>query len=403
MHMLKKSLATTAATAVLLAAVPALAEDVTFGFLGGFTGPLESLTPPIYEGTKLLEAEVNANGGILDGGKLTIISGDSTCADATAAANAADRMINTDQVSAIIGPMCSGAVISAANNAGIPGNTVLITMSGTSPAITDVEDNDLLFRTTPSDAYQGQVLANLLMSKGIDDVAVAYVNNDYGKGFADSFTDAFSAAGGIVEASEGHEEGKADYRAELGSLASTGAPTLVLLAYANGSGQTMLRQAIESGDFTSFVGGDGMISNELFTGVDAGAVEGMIGTKPGTPDLPGAAIYDEIATAVGQDPTAIFAPQAYDAAFILALAIESKGSADREGMSEAVRAVSSAPGEVILPGEWAKAKALLAEGKEINYEGASGSQEFDENGDVPGVIVEMAVKDGKFVEVGTAM
>lgn len=400
--MLKKSLAITAATVALFAAAPALAEDVTFGFLGGFTGPLESLTPPIYEGTKLLAAEINANGGILDG-KLNIISGDSTCADATAAANAADRMINTDQVTAIIGPMCSGAVISAANNAGIPGDTVLITMSGTSPAITDVDDNDLLFRTTPSDAYQGQVLANLLMSKGIDDVAVAYVNNDYGKGFADAFGAAFTAAGGTVEASEGHEEGKADYRAELGSLASTGAPTLVLLAYANGSGQTMLRQAIESGDFASFVGGDGMISNELFTGVDAAAVEGMIGTKPGTPDLPGTAIYDKMATEAGEDPTSIFAPQAYDAAYILALAVESKGSADREGMSEAVRAVSSAPGEVILPGEWAKAKALLAEGKDVNYEGASGSHEFDENGDVPGVIVEMTVEGGKFVEVGPAM
>ncbi|NOZ33567.1 MAG: ABC transporter substrate-binding protein, partial [Alphaproteobacteria bacterium] len=258
-------------------------------------------------------------------------------------------------------------------------------------------------RTTPSDTFQGDALARLLIDKGINEVAIAYVNNDYGKGFADALSASFTANGGTVTASEGHEEGKSDYRAELGSLAASGSETLVVLAYASGSGQTILRQAIEGGDFASFVGGDGMIGDEVFTGIDTAAVEGMIGTKPGTPDIPGADLYTILASVEGLDPTSIFAPQAYDAAFILALAIEQKGSADRDGMSEAVRAVATAPGEIILPGEWSKAVELLAEGKEINYEGASGQQEFDENGDVAGSIVEMTVSGGTFVEVGPAM
>lgn len=403
MQILKKTLALTVAASVFAVAAPALAEDVKLGFLGGFSGPLESLTPPIYEGVKLAASQINAQGGILDGGTLEVISGDSTCADATAAANAADKQINTDQVSAIIGPMCSGATISAANNAGIPGNTVLISPSATSPAVTDVDDNDLLFRTAPSDAYQGDVMARLLLSKDINEIAISYVNNDYGKGFADALAAAFAANGGTVAASEAHEEGKADYRAELGSLAATGATNLVILAYANGSGQTVLRQAVESGDFTTFIAGDGMIGDEALTGIDAAAVEGLIGTKPGSADLPGTEIFNAASTAAGLDPTAIFAPQAYDATFILALAIQQKGSADRDGMSAAVRAVSSAPGTVILPGEWEKAVAALAAGEDINYEGASGQHEFDEAGDVPGTIVEMVVKNGSFEEVGAAM
>lgn len=402
MQIMKTTLLAAMAVGALSAASPALAQGATIGFLGGFTGPIESLTPPIAEGAKLVAHQVNAQGGILDGA-LEVITGDSTCADATAAANAADKMINTDNVSAIVGPMCSGATISAANNAGIPGNTVLISPSATAPSVTDVDDNDLLFRTAPSDAYQGAVLARLLLAKGINDIALAYVNNDYGKGFADSLTAAYEAAGGTVAVSEGHEDGKADYRAELGSLAASGSQNLVILAYADGSGQTMLRQAIEAGDFTQFVGGDGMVGDSLFTGIDAAAVEGMIATKPGTPDLPGAALYATLASAEGMDPTAIFAPQAYDAAFILALAIQQKGSADREGMSEAVRAVATAPGEIILPGEWSKAVTLLAEGKDINYEGASGQHEFDDAGDVPGTIVEMVVSGGSFQEVGPAM
>ncbi len=401
MQILKKSLALGVALTALSVAAPAIAQDVKFGFLGGFTGPIESLTPPIFEGAKLAASHVNAQGGIL-GGNLSFVSGDTTCADTTAAANAADRLVNSDQVSAIVGALCSGATISAANNAGIPGNVVMISPASTSPALTNLEDNDLVFRTAPSDAYQGDVLARLLLSKGIKDIVITYVNNDYGKGFADALSASFEANGGKVAASEGHEEGKADYRAELGSLAATGSQNLVILAYASGSGQTILRQAVESGDFTTYIGGDGMVGDEVLTGIDAAAVEGMIATKPGSPEIAGADVYANLAKEAGLDPTAIFAPQAYDGAFILALAMQQKGSSDREGLSAAVRSVASAPGEVILPGEWEKAVALLKEGKDINYEGASGSHEFDENGDVPGVIVEMVVKGGTFVEVGPA-
>lgn len=402
MKVLNKIALSAIALPVLAIASTAMADDVTLGFAGGFTGPIESLTPPIFEGANLAVQEVNNNGGIL-GGALSIVSADTTCADATAAANAGDKLVNTDNVTAIVGALCSGATISAANNAAIPGNVVMISPASTSPALTALDDNDLVFRTAPSDAYQGDVLARLVLSKGIKEVAVTYVNNDYGKGFADAFSASFEANGGTVLASEGHEDGKADYRAELGSLAATGAQDLVILAYANGSGQTILRQAVESGDFTTYVGGDGMVGDEALTGIDPAVVEGMIATKPGTPELPGADRYAAIAGFSGQDPTAIFAPQAYDAAMILALAIQEKGSADRDGMSEAVRKISSAPGEVILPGEWAKAVSILADGGEINYEGAAGNHEFDAAGDVPGVIVEMTVQNGHFVEVGPAM
>ena len=102
----------------------------------------------------------------------------------------------------------------------------------------------------------------------------------------------------------------------------------------------------------------------------------------------------------GTVEAAVFAAQAYDAAFLLGLAIQQNGSAEREGVSEALRSVSSPPGEVILPGEWEKAVELIAAGTEINYEGASGTQDFDDNGDVPGVVQEMAVENGTFTGKG---
>ena len=371
--------------------------DVKIGFLGGFTGPIESLTPPIFEGAKVAIAHVNIQGGLFKGEMIEMPSADTTCVDASAASNGADRLINSEGAIALVGGLCSGATIAAANNIAIPAGVPMISPASTSPALTDMDDNDLVFRTAPSDAYQGVMLANLLTAKGISEIAITYVNNDYGKGFADALEASFT---GTVTANEAHEDSKADYRAELGSLASTGTETLVVLAYADGSGQTILRQAYESGDFTRYIGGDGMVGQSLIDAVGADVLDGMIATKPGTPDVPGKDVFAKEMNALALDPNAVFAAQAYDAAFLLALAIEENGTTDKAGLSAALRKVASAPGEIILPGEWAKAKKLIAAGKDINFEGASGNHEFDANGDVPGLIVEMVVENGQFVQKG---
>ena len=184
--------------------------------------------------------------------KIVSITGDSAC-DPSVAGPAADKLVNTDQVTAIVGAFCTGATIGAATAAGIPGNVVQISPSASAPALTTLEDNDLVFRTTPSDAFQGVKLADLLTSKGINDVALTYVNNDYGKGLADVFAASFAANGGTVSVNVAHEDGKADYRAELGQLAGR------RLAEPRRSSPTLRARArpscsrpIESGNFTAY-------------------------------------------------------------------------------------------------------------------------------------------------------
>ena len=400
MRHIQKSLTLAVAAGVLTAASPALSQDVTIGFLGGLTGPIESMAPGIVAGAQLAVDQVNAQGGILDGGTLSMITADSAC-DATGGANAADRLVNTENVTAIVGGLCTGETIGGANAAAIPGGVVMVSPASTAPSLTTLEDNDLVFRTTPSDAFQGVKMAELLISKGIEDVAVTYVNNDYGAGLAEAFVQAYEAAGGTILANLAHEDLKADYRAELGNLASSGSQNLVVLAYASSSGQTILRQALESGNFSLFVGGDGMVGDDLFTGIDAAALDGMIVTRAGAYEGESADVFAQLATDAGVAANAVYAPQAYDAAFLLALAIEKNGSADREGVSAALREIASAPGEIILPGEWEKAKELIAAGTDIDYDGAGGSMDFSNAGDIDGVIVELTVEGGEFVEVGT--
>lgn len=398
MQKFKIALLGVAAATALSVAAPAFAEDVTVGILGDLTGPIEDLAPPIVAGAQLAFDHVNAQGGILGGGTLTTVVGDSAC-DPSVAGPAADKLVNSDNVTAMVGAFCTGATVGAATAASIPGNMVQISPSATAPVLTDLDDNDLVFRTAPSDAFQGVKLADLLISKGIDDVALTYVNNDYGKGLADVFAATFEANGGTISVNAAHEDGKADYRAELGQLAGGGSQSLVILAYASGSGQTILRQALESGNFVTYVGGDGMVDDELLAAIGDGA-NGMIATRAGAFDGESAGVYAKLATDAGMNPEATYAPQAYDAAFLLALAIEKNGSAGRDGLSAALRDVASAPGEVILPGEWEKAVGLIADGTDINYEGAGGPEDFDEAGDVSGIIVEMEAVDGAFTVVG---
>jgi branched-chain amino acid transport system substrate-binding protein len=360
------------------------------------------MTPAIYKAAKLAVKHVNDQGGVLDGQKIILPNADTTCADTVAAAQAAARLVKDENVVALVGAICSGATIAVAKQVTIPAGITLVSPASTSPAITTLDDKDLVFRTSPSDVYQSGVMARLLLSKGIRHIAITYVDNDWGRGLASALSEAFTAAGGKVAANLAHEEGKADYRALIRSLGSSGVDTLVVLAYANGSGLTIIRQALETGAFNRFVGGDGMVSNTLIAAIGADKLRGMIATKPGRPDTNAARQFNRLAWRADLNPGAAFAAQSYDAAFLLALAIEKSGKVQREGLPKALRDVASAPGEVIFPGEWQKAKALLKAGKEINYEGATGSLEFDKDGDVDGVIIEMGVyvRYGSFMEYG---
>lgn len=399
----RKAILGLTASLLALGVSAASAQDagIKVGLIGGITGPIESLMPPIANAAKLAVAQVNEAGGIgKNGTKVEMVVGDDGCVDAARASDAADRQVNSEKVAGIVGAMCSGATIAAANSAAIPGGVVMVSPASTSPAVTDLNDNDLVFRTAPSDAYQGEVLARVVKKNGIDNVAITYVNNDYGTGFAQAFQKAFEADGGKVTVSQAHEDGKADYRAEIGSLASSGADALVVLAYVDGSGGRIVSQARETGDFSTFIGGDGMVGGNL-TNV-TGSDEKLILTRPGGTAALGAEAFATAAKAANIDPAATYTSTSYDASFALLLALEKTGGS-REGLSKALREVASAPGEVILPGEWTKAKQLIEAGTDINYEGASGALEFDAKGDVPGSYDEVTVKDGKIVVVGPAM
>jgi len=399
MNKFRKTLSLAVAASVLAAAAPALADDVKLGFLADVTGPIAGFAGGMVSAGNLAVDEVNAQGGILGGQKLVSVMADGACS-ADTAGPAADRLVNTEKVTAIFGDYCTGSTIAAANTAAIPGNVVMISPSASAPTLTTLNDNDLVFRTVVSDAFQGSKAAELLLSQGIKEVGVTYVNNDYGKGLADQFVATFTAGGGKVTANVAHEDGKADYRPEIGQIESTGVQTLVIYGYENAGGGAILNQAIESGSFKTFVGGDGMAGDALLASRDPASLEGMILTQSSAASGEVYDIYAKLATDAGLVPDTTYGPQSYDAAFVLALAIEKNGTADREGLSKALRAVTSGAGEAIQPGEWSKAVELIKAGKDIHYAGASGPVAFDANGDVAGGIDYFVIEGGKIINKG---
>src|SRR5690606_6744072 len=137
-----------------------------------------------------------------------------------------------------------------------------------------------LLRVAPSDARQGEVLAELVRQRGIDRIALTFTNNDYGKGLADSFERAFVARGGDVAAAVPHEDGKADCSAEVGALAASGAEHLLVIGYIDQGGRQIMRAALDLGAFAHFVLSDGMIGDSLVAAF-GDALEGSFGTVPG--------------------------------------------------------------------------------------------------------------------------
>ncbi|PVZ47774.1 ABC transporter substrate-binding protein [Thalassobacter stenotrophicus] len=370
---------------------------IKLGVSLGFTGPLESLAPAMAGGAELAMGEVNAAGGILDGKMFEAVQGDSTCIDASAATSVAERLVTSDGVAGIVGAMCSGATGAILANVAVPNGIVMVSPSATSPGLTTAEDNGLFFRTAPSDARQGVIISEILAENGITNVAVSYTNNDYGKGLADAFESAFEAAGGTVTINAAHEDNKADYSAEVGALAAAGGEVLVVAGYVDSGGSGIVRAALDTGAFDTFYFPDGMVSEQLGLNFP-GEIDGSFGANPGT-DSNGAQLYQDMATAGGFDGTSPFSAESYDAAALIMLAMQAAGSADPADYKDTLMDVANAPGEVILPGELAKAIQILKDGGDVDYSGAS-AVELIGPGEAGGNYRQITFENGELVVVG---
>ncbi len=381
-----------ASTVLTVLSAPVAAEEIKVGIILGFTGPIESLTPAMADGAELALSEASKSGSFLNGSTVVGVRGDSTCIDSAAASSVAERLITSDGVAAIMGADCSGVTTAIANNVAVPNGVVMVSPSATSPALSTIDDRGFFFRTAPSDARQGQVLADVLSSRGINEVAVTYTNNDYGKGLSDSFSKAFKAKGGKVSIIAAHEDGKADYSAEVGALSASGSKYLAVFGYVDQGGKGIIQASVDSDAFSDFILADGMVGDSLIEAIGSD-LDGTIATLPGGSS--GADAFATYAKANGISSDGPFVPESYDAAALIVLAMQAAGSADRAAIQSKMMMVANAPGKEIGPGELDKALKIISAGGDVNYQGAT-NVEFSDVGEVFGTYKELEVGSGKW-------
>ena len=365
---------------------------IKMGIILGFTGPIESLTPAMAASAELAFKEASDSGSLLGGKYISVTRADSTCVDSAAAVTAAEGLVSGGTV-AIMGADCSGVTGAIAEKVAVPNGVVMISPSATSPGLTDINDRGYFFRTAPSDARGGQILADITKDRGVKSVAITYTNNDYGKGLADVYSAAVKAHGIKVTTVAAHEDGKADYSSEVATLASAGGDAVAVIGYLDQGGKGIIQGSLDSGAFDKFILSDGMIGDSL-TDAFGKSLNKSFGSIPGSTGK-GAGVFTKVAKSAGIDSSGPYTGESYDAAALITLAMQAGGKADRNTIQKNVMSVANAPGTKIYPGQLKKALDLLAKGKAVNYEGATGV-EFTDVGEAFGSFLEKEIKGGKF-------
>ncbi|PTE14780.1 ABC transporter substrate-binding protein [Pseudogemmobacter blasticus] len=392
-----------AASTLALTAGVVSAEDVKLGTLLGITGPIESISPNMFTAADMAIKEVNDSGKAANGWVFQNVRADSTCIDAAAASAAAERLVTVEGVKGIIGGDCSGVTRAVLTNVAMPNGIVMISPSATSPALSTDPDDGLFFRTVPSDAREGQVMADVLEARGVKSIALTYSNSDYGKGLAEAIANAFTAKGGTITINASHDDGKADYSAEVGALASAGGDVLVVAGYIDQGGKGIIQAAVDTGAFTTFGLPGGMYGDSLVEAIGP-ALNGSFGQHAASTSE-GYSAYLDLAKAFEPsfDGSTNFAATSYDAAALIMLAMQAANSTDPKVYKDKVIEIANGPadgsGTKIKAGELGKALELIAAGTAIDYDGATGVTLID-GGDASGTFAEDEIKDGKWEIVG---
>jgi len=362
------------------------------GSLLSLTGGLDDYGPGNTKGAQLAVEQINAAGGVL-GQQVQLFSEDDQT-DQTAAAGAATKLITTNRVNAIVGAQFSGGSIASltiAKSSGVP----LVSPSATSPLLSNLTlTGGWFFRTTPNDNLQGVVAADYLYNN----LSLRYVNimarNDaYGNGLAGVVGTRFTALGGTVNTTEIVPLALADYTSNLNTVFSTNPQAVYFIAFTD-EGLTIMKQwqqglSANPGWDRKWVFSEGLKSQVFIDQLRAPAVGVDVTKIQGTNPVTGfGSVYATFASQYrarffNQTPV-LYTDNAYDAAYVIALAAQKAGAVDGTSIKAQIRAISSPPGTVIKPGEWSKALTEIAAGRDIDWEGAAGSENFDANGDVTG-------------------
>ncbi|MCH7788725.1 MAG: ABC transporter substrate-binding protein [Acidobacteria bacterium] len=348
---------------------------LNLGYILPQTGDLAAIVDSLVGGIELAIADMEAAGATI-----VLTPADSGTNPDTASANV-DQLI-TDDVDAILGAAASGVSGSIIDKVS-GSNIVQCTGSSTAAVLSEAEDNGFFFRTAPSDILQGPALADVIAESGATNIAVVYRNDDYGSGFNDVLTQGIEDNGGTIAASVAYDPEATSFDAEVSQVVDSGADAVAIITFAEGAQllQSMIESGVGPADLSVFVA-DGFkdtISADDVDPNDSSVLDGIRGTAPSASPENGEATFPErYAEFVGPDVPTIFSAQFYDCTIVIGLAAAVAGSSDPAVFVEEMNGVTSG-GETCTT--FSACMALVNEGTDIDYDGASGPLEFTEVGE----------------------
>ncbi|CAG0972650.1 Leucine-, isoleucine-, valine-, threonine-, and alanine-binding protein [Myxococcaceae bacterium] len=343
-------------------------EPIQVGHYASLTGDTATFGQSTDRGLRMKIDEINAAGGVL-GRPIEIITEDDRSITEEAR-SAAQKLLQRDQVVALLGEVASSRSLAAApeaQRARIP----MITPASTNPKVTEV--GDYIFRACFIDPFQGAVMAKFARETlGADRVAILFdFKQDYSVGLADFFRKTFEASGGTIVADERYTSGDIEFRAQLTKIRATKPDAIFVPGYYTEVG-LIAKQARELGIDVPLLGGDGWDSSKTLE-IGGKAVEGNYFSNHYAADSD----RPEVVAFVrayrerwGETPDAM-AVLGYDTGGILADAIARAGSTDPEKLRDAIAATR-------------------------NYPGVSGTISMDENRNARKDAVVMKIRDGAF-------
>jgi len=369
-----------AAAAALIAnrPVPARAqskEPIPIGTLCPLTGAGGAYGPDMQKAIVSVAERINKGGGI-HGRPIQLFHEDSQT-NPEAAVRAARKLIDVNKVVALMSTFAS-AVTLAVKPLAVEAKVFYISVSG-ADAVTEGNHGGYIARTQPNTKLQGQVYAKWVVSrKEWKRVALMTLQTPFAVPFGDNFTATVKSAGLTVTDSLIYEDKKASYRSEITRVLATNPELIMLLGYTPDS-VVMAKELFRAGYKGAVLGPAFAINAKFVEGAGAEVAEGVWAIDP-APSFDSPA-YKQFAAAVPQADKNPYAPQSWDHMTLVGLALAAhRGDASGTAIKDTLRTISNPPGTAVTSYE--DGARLLAEGKKINYEGASGSCDFDAIGDI---------------------
>jgi branched-chain amino acid transport system substrate-binding protein len=322
---------------------PAPAEDpqaTRLGFLAPLTGQQASFGQEALRGAQLAVEEINAAGGVL--GHPLVLKVKDTRSRAETAGEAAQGLIDTENVAALIGEIATDRSLVAAPIAqakGIP----LITPASTNDQVT--QTGDAVFRICFTDSFQAAVMAKFARSMQVERAAILFHPADpYSAGLAAIFKNAFTAAGGTMVAEETYQAGDDTFARQVDVIRARGAEAVFLPSYFPDAAR-IIREARQAGLDVPFLGTDGWDSPE-FLKVGQSAVENCYFSGHFSAESPAATVrpfVDAYTQKFGAPPPPLAALN-YDAVRFVADALRRAGTAESSSLRNALATAKDFPG-----------------------------------------------------------